>query len=312
MDRLAAMEAFVAVVNAGSFARAAEKLRLSRAMVSKHVLALESRLGARLLNRTTRKVSLTEAGQAFHARAADLIAEFAAAEELVAETAAPRGLLRITAPVSFGHRHLAPIITAFLARHPAMRCELALSDRMVDLVEEGYDLAVRIARLKDSSLIARRIAPARMVLCASPDYLAKAGAPRAPADLARHDCLDYTYSSTRNEWRLVGRDGREFGVRVEGRLRANDGEALAAAARAGAGIAYLPTFIIGDDLRAKILIPVLPGWTAPNIAVHAVYPAQRQLPVKVRAFVDHLLGTCGAAPPWDRGLDKILSTRSKR
>jgi DNA-binding transcriptional LysR family regulator len=233
LDRFATLEAFVAVARSGSFARAAEKLGLSRAMVSKHIQALEARLGTRLLNRTTRQVSLTEAGRNFQQRAERLLAELEDAEGDAAQEAdTPRGTLRISAPVSFGVTHVAPALAAFLAAHPGLRGDLALNDRVVDVVEEGFDLAVRIGRLPDSMLIARRLAVARLAVIASPGYLSRHGRPTQPDDLAGHNCLTYAYAASRDEWRFVGKQGTRS-VAVQGSLRANNGDALREAVLGG-------------------------------------------------------------------------------
>jgi DNA-binding transcriptional LysR family regulator len=298
MDRLAAMEAFVRVVERGGFTAAAEDLRLSRAMVSKHVQDLEAHLGARLLNRTTRKVSLTEVGRVYHERCAQILADIAETESAVgALQARPRGRLRINAPVSFGALHLTAAVADYMAAHAEVTVELTLNDRVVDLVEEGYDLAVRIARLADSSLIARRLAPCRMVVCASPAYLERRGRPRRPADLAGHDCLDYRYQA-REEWQFEGPEG-PVSVRVRGSLEANNGDALRAAAVRGTGVVLQPSFIVGADLAAGRLVPVLPGYRVPELAIHAVYPPGRHLSAKVRSFIDFLAPRYGERPAWD-------------
>src|SRR6516162_460735 len=223
MDRLTAMEVFVRVVEKGGFTAAAAHLRLSRAMVSKHVQDLEAHLGARLLNRTTRKLSLTEAGRVYYDRSTQLLAELAETEEAVGELQAkPRGRLRVNAPVSFGSLHLAAAIADYMATYPDVAVELTLNDRIVDLVEEGYDLAVRVARLADSSLIARRLAPCRFVVCASPGYLKRHGRPEHPADLAQHNYLCYSYSAGGDEWRFDGPDG-SIAIQLKEMLQTNNG-----------------------------------------------------------------------------------------
>jgi DNA-binding transcriptional LysR family regulator len=299
MDRLTAMEAFVRVVERGGFTAAAEDLHLSRAMVSKHVQDLEEHLGARLLNRTTRKVSLTEAGRVYYERSTQLLADLAETEEAVGELQAkPRGRLRLNAPVSFGALHLAAAVADYMAAQPEVTVELTLNDRVVDLVEEGYDLAVRIARLADSSLIARRLAPCRMVVCAAPEYLERHRQPGHPNDLAGHNCLGYSYGQTRDEWRFDGPKGAAA-VPVRGTLQANNGDVLRAAALRGAGIVLLPSFIVGADLAAGRLAPVLPGYRVPELGIYAVYPHSRHLSAKVRSFVDFLLPRLGKRPAWD-------------
>ena len=303
MDRLNAIEAFVSVVERGGFTAAAEALRKSRAMVSKHVQDLEEQLGARLLNRTTRRVGLTEIGRIYYERCVQVLADLAEADaEVSAEQASPRGTLRLNAPMSFGTMHLAAAVADFSALHPLVTVDMALNDRVVDLVEEGYDVAVRIGRLADSTLIARRLAPCRMVLCAAPSYVERHGAPRTPAELADHNCLGYTYLATWDEWRLDG-PGGPVAVRVSGSLNSNNGEALAAAARRGLGIIVQPTFIVGDDLKAGRLVRLLPDHHPFEPAISAVYPHARHLSAKVRGFVDFLAGRFGDRPYWDDWLE---------
>ncbi len=216
-------------------------------------------------------------------------------------TAEPRGTLRVNAPMSFGILHVAPALPGFMARYPELVVSMDLNDRRVDLVEEGYDLALRVADLPDSSLIARRLAPVRQVVCASPDYWARAGMPAHPRDLTGHNCLIYTYLSSVNEWRF--RDGeRSVSVRVDGSLRANNGDALRQAAVAGLGVYQGPTFIVGEDLRAGRLVAALEPFVEDVLSIYAVYPHRRHLSAKVRAFVDYLAGYLGPQPYWDRGV----------
>jgi DNA-binding transcriptional LysR family regulator len=300
MDRVTSLSVFAKVVESSSFAAAARHFGLSPAMVSKHILSLEERLGARLLNRTTRQVSPTEIGREFYERATRILADLDEAEQAAsALQATPKGLLRLNVPLSFGIRHLAPAILDYLAACPDAEIDVTLSDRVVDLVEEGFDLAIRIARLADSSLIARRIAPCRIVACAAPAYLKKHGAPRRPADLAAHNCLGYSYAALRNEWRFTGPDGVES-VRVAGRLNANNGDVLRLAALRGEGIVIQPTFLIGDDLASGELVPILPGFVPDELVIQAVYPHSRHLSVKVRSFIDFLVARFGQDPEWDR------------
>lgn len=309
LDRFATLEAFVAVARSGSFARAAEKLGLSRAMVSKHIQALEARLGTRLLNRTTRQVSLTEAGRIFQGRAERLLTELEEAEGHAAQEAQmPRGTLRLTAPVSFGVTHVAPALAAFLAAHPGLRGDLSLNDRVVDVVEEGFDLAVRIGRLPDSMLIARRLAVARLAVIASPAYLARHGWPRQPDDLAGHNCLTYAYAASRDEWRFAGKE-ESRAVVVQGSLRANNGDALREAVIAGLGIALLPTFLCGEDIRQGRVQCLLDGWVPEEIYVNAVHPPGRHVAAKVRRFVDFLVERFGPEPPWDAWMREAAPPR---
>lgn len=301
MDRLVAMEAFVRAADSRSFSQAARQMRLSRSVVSRHIASLEGALGARLLQRTTRTLTLTEAGRLYLERARRVLAEVEDAERSVGRLSdAPRGQLRVSAPMSFGFLHLAAAIPAFLARHPDVTVDMSLTDRFVDLVEEGFDVAVRIGRLRDSSLIARRLAPSRLVVCASPDYLARRGVPRTPDDLAAHDCLHNT--NIPGQWAFALPDGGVRMVDVAGRLSANNGDALQAAARAGAGLVYLPSFIVGEDLQAGRLQCVLDGFTMTGATVNAVYPHARHLSPKVRVFVDFLAERFGPEPYWDAPL----------
>ncbi|MEX2642453.1 MAG: LysR family transcriptional regulator [Acetobacterales bacterium] len=308
MDRLAAMEVFVRVAEEGSFSAAARHLGLSNTAVSKQVKALEGRLGARLLNRTTRRVALTEVGRAYLERARRILAEVEETEHAAGrQHAEPRGTLRLNAPLSFGSLHVATAIPDFLAQYPDMEVEMTMTDRFVDVVEEGYDLAIRGRTMPvESSLIARRIAPERFAVCAAPAYLAAQGRPAAPADLAAHDCL--AYAGTGN-WRFAGPDG-EVTVPVHGRLRANNGDALRAATLGGLGVALLPTFLVGDDLRQGRLERLLPGWEPPEAGIFAIYPHTRFLSAKVRAFIDFLVRRFNPTPEWDRTAPRRKARRS--
>jgi DNA-binding transcriptional LysR family regulator len=259
MDRLASMSVFVKVVAHQSFADAAREMGLSRAGVSKHVAALEQSLGARLLNRNTRRLHLAEVGAVVHERYARILEEIDEVERNAgALQTNPRGVLRITAPVSFGIPHLAPAIAEYAARYPDVAIDIVLNDRTVDLIEEGFDVAVRIGRLVDSTLVARRIATIRFALCAAPAYLQRRGVPRRPADLNGHDCLEYSYRQTGNEWHFTGPDGTRESVRVDCRLKANNPQILHTAALNGAGIEFNPTFVVGADIAAGRLVTLLP------------------------------------------------------
>lgn len=283
------MTVFAKVVEQGSFARAADRLSISTSACSRLVAELEAHLDTRLLNRTTRRLSLTESGQGFYERCVQLLADLDDAERAATESAAnPRGTLRLTTSINFGVRHVSPAIGEFLARYPAVKFDVSLADRIVDLVEEGYDLAIRIGSAGGETVVARKLGEARMVACASPAYLKARGAPKTPEDLARHSCLTYEYMPTRHVWPFRGKDGREHAVRVAGPLHSNNGDLLAAAAVAGVGIAYEPEFILGPDLKAGRLVPILTSYTAPLGPIYAVYPSRRYLSAKVRAFVDFL------------------------
>ncbi len=289
MDRLTEMEAFVRVVDHGGFTDAARKMGVSKSAVSKHVAALEARLAVRLLNRTTRRVSPTELGLAYYDRARVVLADAVEADSMVtAMQATPKGALRVSAPVSFGVGQLSPAVARFLAAFPEVDVNLVLDDRYVELVAEGFDLAIRIGVLADSSLKARRLAEARLLLVASPGYLAAMGAPRSLDDLGAHRLLHYSNLSTGNFWRLRGPGGEERHIRVGGRLTANNGDSLLVAAEAGLGIALQPSFITGDALATGRLVEVLPDRAADVLGVYALYPQGRFPQPKLRAFVDFL------------------------
>ena len=299
MDLLAGMAVFARVVEARGFSAAARDLGMSKSAVSKQVTRLEDRLGARLLNRTTRRLSLTAAGAAFHEHCQRMLAEAEAAERAVTQLQVePRGVLKLNAPMSFGVLHLAPALPDFMRRYPELTLDLALSDRVVDLIDEGYDLAVRIGRLADSSLVARRLAPSRRVVCGAPAYFERHGRPLRPEDLRRHNCLLYTYMTSGDEWRYHGPDG-EGAVKLTGTLRANNGEVLRDALLAGLGVAPMPTFMVGHDLAAGRLVTVLSEYADLDTSVYAVWPHSRHLSTKVRVFVDFLAERFGPEPYWD-------------
>ena len=299
MDRLNSMSIFVEVVKGKGFTVAAEKIGLSRAQVSKSVMQLEKHLGTRLLNRTTRRVSLTETGRIYYERCKDILLDIEEIEGIASEqTSKPHGTLTLSAPTSFGILHLNEVIPAYLKQYPQVQISLSLTDRFIDVVSEGFDLVIRIAELEDSSLIARKIAPCRLVLCASPDYLKKNGAPRVPQDLALHHCLTYANNVKPDTWVLHGPDGTES-VKVNGPVCADNGDILKAAAVSGLGIALLPTFIVGPDLCAGRLQAVLPDYCPPEISIYAIFPSRRYLSAKVRTFIDFLSDFFGDSPDWD-------------
>jgi DNA-binding transcriptional LysR family regulator len=289
MDKFHSISAFARVVEAGSFAGAATRLGVSVSSVSRLVADLEAQLGVRLLNRTTRRISLTEAGRAFHERSIQLLADLEEAEASASEGAAvPRGTLRLSGPVTFGTEHLAPAVAQFMRKYPTVKLELELSDRVVDLVDEGFDAAVRIGAVRGQNLVARRVGSTRLVCCASPAYLAAHGEPRAPDDLVKHACLLYQYAPQRDTWPFTDKQGEEHRIRVSGPAYANNGAFLAALARDGIGIAYEPDFIVGDDVRAGRLVPLLRAFTSSVGAINVVYASRRHLSAKVRAFSDFL------------------------
>jgi DNA-binding transcriptional LysR family regulator len=284
------MEAFVQVVDHGGFTDAARKMGLSKSAVSKHVSALEARLAVRLLTRTTRRVSPTEVGLAYYDRARSVLAEATEADSMVtAMQAVPKGSLRVSAPVSFGINQLSAAVARFLCDYQEVDINMVLDDRFVELVAEGYDMAIRIGNLADSSLKARKLAEVRSLIAASPGYLASMGTPRTIDDLTRHRLLHYSQLSTGNFWRLRGPSGEERQVRVGGRLTVNNGESLMKAAEAGLGIAQIPSFMLGDALDAGRLVEVLPDRPADVLGVYAIYPQGRFPQPKLRAFVDFLV-----------------------
>ena len=290
MDRLSEMEAFVQVVDHGGFTEAARQMGVSKSSVSKHVASLEARLDVRLLNRTTRRVSPTELGLAYYDRAQVVLREAGEADNMVAAMqAAPRGSLRISVPVSFGLRHIAPAVVEFLGRFPEVDANMDFEDRFVDLVGEGFDLAIRVGTLADSSLKARRLATVRRLMVASPGYLAEMGTPASIDDLNRHRLLYYSHLAGSNFWRLRSPSGEERQIRVGGRMTANNGAALMQAAEAGLGIAMVPSFMFGDALRTGRLAEVLPGLAPDLLGVHALYPENRFPQPKLRAFIDFLV-----------------------
>lgn len=300
MDKLAAMAAFTKVVAHGGFAEAGRHLGLTRSAVSKAVMELEHALGIRLLDRTTRRVHATEAGLAYYERCIDILASI---EETEAHASRlhdePKGVLKINAPLSFGTLYLGAAVADFMSRHRDLRVELSLTDRFVDPVEDGFDVTIRIADLADSSLIARRLAPARRVLVAAPGYLAEAGAPRTPDELAAHRCLSYGHTTTLQRWQLV-EGGRTIGVPITSCLCSNNGDVLRAVAIAGHGITLLPTFLVGPDIAAGRLAVVLPKHPPPPLEIHALYTPNRYLAAKTRLVIDFLAARFGGTPPWDR------------
>ncbi|MFG1481009.1 LysR family transcriptional regulator [Xanthobacter sp. V4C-4] len=304
IDSLADLELFARIVTAGSLSAAGRELGLSPPVVSKRVQRLEEQLGARLFQRTTRKVTLTEAGEGFHERVVAILAAVEEAESQLAHgSGAARGLLKVSAPTSFGRMHIAPHIGPLLQANPGLSIDLELTDAFVDIVGAGFDLAIRIADLDDSSLVARRLAPVHRVLCATPDYLARAGTPTRIADLANHVLLA---THGQDPWRLEGPEG-PVTLRIQAPLRTNSNEVVRAAVLAHVGIALRSTWDVGPELRAGALQVVLPRWRASHrVGVFAVYPSRRFLPLKVRLFIDHLAARYGPVPAWDAGLDHLF------
>jgi DNA-binding transcriptional LysR family regulator len=307
MDKLRNMEVFVAVVDVGSFTAAAEAFNISPVMVGKHIHALEQRLGARLLTRTTRRQSLTEIGRQYAERCRQILADIAAAESgAEAMRATPRGTLKINAPVSFGTQRLAPAMADYLALHPEVSLDLALNDRVVDLVDDGYDAAIRIGELNDSGLVARPLQPYRMLICASPDYLARAGVPQTPSDLMRHQCLDFMHWNKRVRWKLDDTVQAEI---PSSRFRSNNGQALRMAALRGYGIVMQAEILLGEDVAAGRLVPLLQDYLPSPRPMHLVYPRDRQPTPKLTTFIDFMLERFGATDGNTRGEKKAGSKR---
>jgi len=301
MDRLRALEVFVEVVRKDGFARAADALDTSPANVTRYISDLEAHLQTRLLNRSSRKMSMTASGEALFERAKSILDDVAEAEAIVSSaTMQPRGLLRINAPLSFGILHLAPLWPKFMLQYPDVHLDVSLIDRVVDIVEEGYDLAIRISRSGPTSHVARKLAVSHNIVCASPAYLRRHGTPQTPADLLRHQCIGYSYSATADEWHFLDRDAKPHTVKVPCVMHANNGDTARAAALGGLGIIWQPSFLIGADLRAGRLQPLLPGYHMPDIDVQAVYPSRRHLSAKVRVMIDFLVDEFKEVPPWDR------------
>lgn len=298
MDRLSDLEIFVAVVDASSFTGAARGLGVSKSHVSRQIQALEDRLGARLLHRTTRTLHLTDVGAAFHERAQRILAELDEAERAVtALQTEPRGQLKIGAPLSFGLSYVSPVIERYMLQWPEVTVEAGFSDRRVDVVADGYDLVVRIGSLADSSLIVRKLASTRTFIVASPAYVERYGAPETPDALAEHLCLRYTHQTTGNTWLLRRADGAEATVRIDGRMTSDNGDALLGACRAGLGLTYVPDFFVAEDLAAGRLVTVLEDWTQIDSPISVLYPHNRHLSAKVRMFVDALKAHV-AQQPW--------------
>ena len=299
MNKFEAMRVFAKVVETHGFSAAARELGISRSAVSKSVSQLEENLGAQLLNRTTRFVSPTETGAAYYDRAITILAELDSADAMVHDLqGTPRGSIRLNAPMSFGTLHLGSALADFMKMYPGVRVEATLNDRFVDPVAEGFDLTIRIGDLADSSLVAKKLAPARRVLCAAPDYLKKHAQPEKPVDLKYHNCLHYGYLITGNTWHLEGPDGKHR-VLINGSLCSNNAEIILAGALKGDGIALLPTFIAGSELQEGQLVSVLPDYQAPEINIYALYPPNRHLSAKLRLLIDFLATRFGPAPYWD-------------
>lgn len=300
MEEFSAIPVFVAVVEKGGFSAAARALGVSKSAVSKRINQLEKQLGVRLLYRTTRKLSLTEAGERYFEHAVRALQAAAEAEDAVAQLQGdPQGTLKISAPMSFGRLHVAPLIPKLLKRYPKLQVELVMDDRPTDLVAAGFDIAIRSGKMADSTLVARKLAPLRQVLCASPEYIAQYGLPSIPAQLTEHNCILFSYSSDNNIWTLCA-EGEPETVQVSGNYRVNNSEALIEALRAGIGIGRLPTFVAGPDLKAGRLVQLFDTYQIPSQMFYAVFPERRYMPAKVRAFLDFAIENFGGDQPyWD-------------
>lgn len=299
MDKLDAMNAFVKVVALGSYAEAGRSLGITRSAVSKAVMGLEQLLGARLLDRTTRRVRATEAGLAYYERCLDIVARVEETEMQISRIHdEPRGVLRVNAPMSFGAFYLGPAIAAFMADYPDLKIELTLNDRFIDPLEEGVDVTVRISVLQDSSLIARRLSPAHRILVAAPSYLKKYGTPKLPDELSQHRCLVYGHSTALQRWELT-HGGQKIQASVNSMLCCNNGDVLRAAAIGGQGITTLPTFLVGPDVKARRLKVVLPDYPPTSLNIYALYAPNRYLAAKTRLLIDFLVAQFGDKPGWD-------------
>lgn len=312
MKIFSAIPVFVAVVECGSFSQAGEKLGTSKSAVSKRINQLEGKLGVRLLHRTTRRLSLTEAGERYYDYARNALMIASEGEDAITQLQGkPQGTLRINAPMAFGRLHIAPLITEFLSEYPDIKINMAMDDKVVDMVEGSFDIAIRIGELPDSSLIARRLAPCHSVLCASPEYIAKFGEPKTPTDLVNHNCLFYSYFQAGVEWAFKGSEGAGEGevesevesvvkVQPQGNYQVNNSEALHEALLAGLGICQMPTFIVGSALASGKLVPLLSGYALPQHAIYAVFSERKHLPAKVRVFLDFITARFGEEEPyWD-------------
>lgn len=313
MDSLSDIAVFAQVVESGSFTAAAERLDLSKSVVSKYVTRLEDRLGARLLNRTTRRISLTEIGRTFYERSLSGLREIKEAEAEVSRLQdEPRGMLRINAPMSFGVMHLAPAIPEFLRQYPELSVDLNFDDRKIGLVEGGFDVALRISDLADSSHIARRIGPCYHAVVASPDYLETYGEPKVPQDLANHNIVGYQYQESAKQWAFVDPAGKSFVVPVSGSIQMNNSLGMREAVINGAGIMRTPTFVVGSDIQSGLLRPILPQFKTLQLSIYAVYPERRHLSPKVRAFIDFMVERITDNPYWDAGTNRSMHKEKGR
>lgn len=304
MDKFAALEAFIAVVETGSFQSAGERLGIAKSVISRRISLLEENLGTRLLHRTTRKQSLTDTGNQFYQRSVQILADLDEAElETAEENSNLRGKIRLAAPLSFGLNHLSGAISRFMSEYPAIELDLDLNDRPVNLIEDGFDMAVRIGELEDSTLIAKRIGLSRNLTCASDDYLAKHGIPTSISDLSDHIGLQYSHLNYKNQWQFKDRAGKLAQGKPQIRIRANNGEALAAAAAAGLGICSAPSFILADYIKTGKLVTILSQYHRPTAGIYTLLPPGRLIPRRIQAFSAYLASYFGDIPYWDKAID---------
>ncbi|PTQ82187.1 LysR family transcriptional regulator [Nitrosomonas ureae] len=306
MDRFENMNAFVRVVETGSISGAADRMDVAKSVVSRRLKELEAHLGVELFHRTTRQMNLTDSGRAFYQQSVRILADILEAEHATSQFhGALKGNLKVAVPLSFGLMHLGPAISEFLQAHPEITFDLDFNDRQVDILTEGFDLAIRIASLPDSSLIARRLAPIQAIMCASPSYLARMGEPQSPEELIHHRCLAYNLISNFENWNLYNTDGQLIRTKIAPHLKASNGEFLRDAAVAGSGIILMPTFIVYKEIERGALIPLLTQYTFSQLSAYAIYPQTRHLSQRVRAFVDFLIQRFEGAPYWDSCLQNI-------
>lgn len=313
MDRLTSMAVFVAAVEHGSLVGAARRFGLSPSMAGKHVSALEDQLKVRLLQRSTRMLKLTDAGQGYYARCKKLLDDYEDANREAQDAQQTvRGLLRLAAPTTFGEMHLGAVVTSYLVEHPNVSVETLLSDRYVDLLADGIDVAIRIGRLADSDLVAKRLAPCRMVFCAAPSFLARHGVPESAEELRRAPRLVFTHAVSTGDWALADAAGDTHVIDGTIRLASNNMQMLLAAALAGMGVAYGPSFVFGDSIATGALRLLMQDHATSELTIHAVFPSTRHVSVKVRRFIEHLAASFGDPPPWDLGLGTVNRPRQRR
>ncbi|SOD20604.1 LysR family transcriptional regulator [Nitrosomonas ureae] len=306
MDRFENMNAFVRVVETGSISGAADRMDVAKSVVSRRLKELEAHLGVELFHRTTRQMNLTDSGRAFYQQSVRILADILEAEHATSQFhGALKGNLKVAVPLSFGLMHLGPAISEFLQAHPEITFDLDFNDRQVDILTEGFDLAIRIASLPDSSLIARRLAPIHAIMCASPSYLARMREPQSPEELIHHRCLAYNLISNFENWNLYNTAGQSIRTKIAPHLKASNGEFLRDAAVAGSGIILMPTFIVYKEIERGALIPLLTQYTFSQLSAYAIYPQTRHLSQRVRAFVDFLIQRFEGAPYWDSCLQNI-------